>query len=165
MAVRIALCVAFISSSSPAQPLISFSIEDQFGRRYTEKTWSTKILLVFASDRDGSQYNNLWAGAISDSLEQDQRTSVAFAGVSNLGSVPFFLKGYVRGKFPKDTSERVLMDWEGVFAEAYQLEDGVCNILLFDRAGMLSARAAVTQFDPKEYDRIMRGLRSLLDSD
>lgn len=160
-----ALCIIFLFFSSPAQQLIPFTLEDQFGRVYTERTWNQEILLFFASDYEGSPYNRVWAKAISDSLGPGRKSSVVFVGVSDLGSVPFFLKGYVRGRFPKDSSEWVLMDWEGILAEAYRLKSGACNILLFDRMRRLAARAAVTEFDPKEHHRMMELLHSLLESD
>ncbi|MFQ5499032.1 MAG: hypothetical protein ACE5FH_05120 [Candidatus Zixiibacteriota bacterium] len=51
--------------------------------------------------------------------------------------VPFFLKGMVRGKFPKEEESYILLDWKGKLAKAYDFEEKKCNILVFDVGGSL----------------------------
>ena len=67
--------------------------------------------------------------------------------VADLRGVPFFLKGFVRGKFPKERDQWVLLDWKGAFFTTYDLQSGVCNILLFSPAGHILQKYTVTEMD------------------
>ncbi|MCH9028912.1 MAG: hypothetical protein IH819_04705 [Bacteroidetes bacterium] len=40
-----------------------------------------------------------------------------FAGIAYVSSVPFFLTGIAKGKFPDYSAKWVLMDWNGIFSE------------------------------------------------
>lgn len=87
--------------------LISFKLEDQFKREYSDAHFSDRIIILLESDRVGSQYQNLWRDAIHDSLQRigilDQTQIISAA---DLRGVPFFLKGFIRGKFPQEKAER-----------------------------------------------------------
>ncbi|MCK4826054.1 hypothetical protein KA005_60460 [bacterium] len=113
--------------------LISFEIEDQFDRVYTENSWQDSILIIVGSDKDGSQYNPIWGKAIYDTLQKElPELPVKQVGLADVSGVPFFLKGFVRGKFPEEPEKWVLMDWDGTFAESYNFVEEECNILIFD---------------------------------
>jgi len=140
--------------------LIRFTMEDQFGNEYTEQSWSDSTLVFFCSDRGGSKYNEVWAKALWDSLHSSGRAkSVRFIGLSDVSGVPFFLKGFVRGKFPEDTGKWVLMDWDGVFADAYHFREDACNILIFDSGGRLIHKSWVRKMEKKKFEVVLRILQ------
>ena len=86
--------------------LISFEIEDQFDRVYTENSWKDSILIILGSDKDGSKYNPIWAKAIYDTLQSKHpNLPVKQVGLADVSGVPFFLKGFVSGKFPEDSAK------------------------------------------------------------
>ena len=133
--------------------LIPFEIEDQFDRVYTEKSWKDSILIIVGSDKDGSQYNPVWAKAIYDTLQKElPKLPVRQVGLADVSGVPFFLKGFVQGKFPEDSAKWVLMDWDGTFAESYNFVEEESNILIFDLRRIL-----VYQTSGKEVDKIKIG--------
>lgn len=123
------------------QGLIAFKIEDQFGRKYGQKDFLGAVSLWIGSDKDGSAFNDQWGEALYRALKDEADAGrVRFVGVADLRGVPFFLKGFVRGKFPKDTERRILMDWDGAFAKGYAFAEKHSNILVFSPAGALVHR-------------------------
>jgi len=108
-----------ITELSQEKKLISFELEDQFDREYTEKSWQDSILIFVGSDQGGSEYNPIWTKAIYDTLQKElPELPVRQVGIADLNSVPFFLTGIVRGMFPDDTTRWALMDWDGIFSES-----------------------------------------------
>ena len=152
-------------SSLPAQEeqLIDFDIQDQFKNDHRDEDFAGAVIVVLCSDKGGSKYNEAWGHALTDSLRQkSQLPNVKFLPVADLRGVPFFLKGFVRGKFPKDSTRWVLTDWKGKFAKAYELEKDACNIVIFDRSGRFYYKAAVYDMDYSLLSVILTKIRNLL---
>ena len=132
----------------PETKLIRFEIQDQFDRPHTEREFNGRNVLFLCADRKGSQYQGQWLTALRDSLEsRGHAESITVVEVADLRGVPFFIKGSVKKKFPKESTAWVLMDWKGSLAKAYDLEKGKCNIVLFDRSGGLMHKAAVEDLE------------------
>jgi len=143
--------------------LISFELKDQFGRPHTEKKFSGHIVILIGSDKDGSQYNPLWGKAIHDSLaNEDGFEHLKFLAVADLRGVPFFLKGFVKGKFSKDEKRWVLMDWKGKFASSYQFEAGASNINIFKRDGKLVHKTVVHGLEQETLGELLTILKQLM---
>jgi hypothetical protein len=114
-------------------------------------------------DREGSKYNSVWGKAIHDSLNQKNFTSqVDFLPIADLRGVPFFLKGFVKGKFPKNSARWILLDWKGQFAETYHFKQERSNILIFDQDGKLVYQTAVSELDRAELKKFLDHLYHLL---
>ena len=142
--------------------LIDFEIEDQFGHKHRDDDWRGEVLLLIGSDKDGSQFDDTWTRAIQNSV-----TTIADVGslrivhVADVKGVPFFLKGTVRGKFPRDSAHPIILDWKGEFANAYDFEENKANILVFDRTGLLQHQLAVTEMDPLKMEELKNVLATL----
>lgn len=149
------------STDSSATELIEFEMKDQFNREYTHESWADSIIVVFGSDRDGSDFNRIWGEAIQDSLKNEPGfEQVRYVAVADLRGVPFFLKGLVKGFFPKENRKMwILLDWKGQFAEAYHFVKGKSNILIFNRQQQLMRHFAVTEMNPKQLPEILATLR------
>lgn len=143
--------------------MISFELKDQFDHPHTEKELSGHIVILIGSDKGGSQYNPLWGKAIHDSLvNNDGFKRLKFLAVADLRGVPFFLKGFVKGKFSKDEKRWVLMDWKGTIATSYQFEAGASNIIIFKRDGKLVHKTAVHDLEQETLGEILTILRQLM---
>ncbi|MBN2366136.1 MAG: hypothetical protein EH225_09145 [Calditrichaeota bacterium] len=144
--------------------LINFSLKDQFNNHYSNKNFEGNIVILVGSDHEGSEYNETWSLAIYDSLKEiGLEDSVKFLPVADLRGVPFFLKGFVRSKFPSDYSKWILMDWSGKFARSYDFSPDASNIILFDRKGNLIYHMTVTNLDRKRLKKFMGKLLALPD--
>jgi hypothetical protein len=125
-----------IEAVSQTAPALEFEMMDQFGSLHTEKDYLGGVTVIIGSDRGGSKYNGVWIKAIIDSLGNTFDTSqIKFLPVADVSSIPFFLKGYVKGKFPTGRKDWILMDWDGYFSETYQFAEESCNIVVFDKNG------------------------------
>lgn len=122
--------------------LISFKIKDQFDRTHTDQEFRGSILVIIGSDKGGVEFNDQWArairGSLSDAPGLDEITYLRYADVRG---VHFFLKGMVKGKFPKEEEFWVLLDWKGRIAKAYQFRSDASNIVVFDRDGRFALHA------------------------
>ena len=162
--IRIQIFVLVLTGAIFAQDssLFEFEMEDQFKKKYTHDQFEGKVLIVVGSDREGSRYNEAWSRAIYDSLKSFQlEDSVLFLAVANLKGVPRLLRGYVRGKFPKNRHRPILLDWGGEFARVYQHKSGCTNILLFNREGRMIHQMFGKETEPQEIEQLLSKIRRI----
>ncbi len=126
-----------------AQNLIDFQIQDQFKQVHTTSDYAGEVVIVIGSDKAGCDFDKLWAAELSQKLGD----SVRILPVAHMKGVPFFLKGFIRGKFPKQPENWILMDWGGEFNKVYNFEPGLANIIVFDRQGEQIFKAAASELD------------------
>jgi peroxiredoxin len=114
-----------------------FSLQDQYEKTVSLRQFAGRIVVLIASDKEGSSQNSAWTKAIQDKYA-DQ---LIVQGIADVSSVPFFLKGKIRNDFKKD-GESILMDWKGEVFKAYGLTKGASNVILVDKDGMIRHRAS-----------------------
>ncbi len=143
--------------------LVEFALEDQFKHEYTHADYLESCCILVGSDRGGSTFNGQWGRAIADSLRNLSLLSqVKFIPNADLRGVPFFLKGFVRGKFSKDESQPVLLDWSGLFARSYEFNPDSSNIVVFGQDGKVVHQTAGREVEPAKVHGIVETLRRLL---
>jgi hypothetical protein len=79
------------------------------------------------------------------------------------GWVLALLAGMVRDALTPadgDSMRIALLDWEGLFAQRYELAGADYNILLFDRSGKLLYSAALQAFEQQRMAAVLRDLRA-----
>ena len=159
----ILLCLLCLPArSETADTLIEFKIEDQFEVEHGSDDYAGKVTLLIGSDKDGAEFNRLWGAALDDSLDGEPGWEETMSlPVANMKGVPFFLKGFIRGKFPQDPEIWVLLDWKGEFAEAYGFTPKASNILIFDADGALVYRAWGKEIDERKLGQMCAKLREL----
>ena len=153
------LCPGFCTdlySQDQETKLIPFKLKDQFDREFETRDFHHWLLVLTAFDRNGSKYAESWMQAINDALRDNEEFyKILLVAVADLQGIPFFLKGFVRGKFPKKRSRWVLMDWKGDFFKSYNLQPKVTNILIFDCSGNLIHRTAGREVDQPTLDALV----------
>ncbi len=142
--------------------LIAFTLNDQFDREYTEKSFPEKILIIIEGDREGSKYCAKWKEAMSDALEKNHAMDhIQFVSIADLRGIPSFLKGFIKGKFSKKKHKWSLMDWEGMFATAYEFVLESSNILVFDRQQHLVHQTSVRELSPEKLEKIVNTVKCI----
>lgn len=154
------LCVP--SAWAVESRLIDFEIQDQFKKKHRDEEYRGQIVVVIGSDRHGTKYNAKWGKAIADSLGEQRAGEVAWLAVADTRGAPFFLKGMIRGKFPKEKARWALTDWDGEFATAYDWVEKSSNILVFDQQGNLVARDHGTSVEAQQVEAICAVLNELM---
>ncbi|MCP4800864.1 MAG: hypothetical protein GY893_13045 [bacterium] len=137
--------ILFILIAMPlfAQNLIDFHIQDQFKQVHVTSDYAGEVVIVIGSDKAGCDYDKLWAAELGEKLGH----TASILPVAHMKGVPFFLKGFIRGKFPKQPENWILMDWGGKFNKAYSFEPGLANILVFDGQGEQIFRVSAGELD------------------
>ncbi len=108
-----------------------FSLMDQFDTTYSLEDLRGNLVILIASDKEGSVQNKLWRKKLGG-LAGD----IHILGVADLRSVPFFLKWKIRSDFRKDKAP-ILLDWDGDIFKDYGLVQKVSNIVLIDKGGFI----------------------------
>ena len=138
----------FTFATATEKKLIDFEMQDQFDSTYTQNSFDGKIILLLGADRGGSQFTGQWGTTLADSLKaREQIDRVKFVALATLQGVPKIMKGMVKGMFPKEKENRTLMDWDALFAGAYNFETDKCNIVVFDAEKNVVVQTAATEFD------------------
>ncbi len=141
--------------------LISFALEDQFAIEYSANSWADSLIVMLGSDKDGAVYNEAWAKALYTTLQKEApHLPIKYIGLADLSAVPFFLKGAVKQFFRKEQPVGVLMDWEGIFPDAYQFRENHCNILVFNYQRELIFQKAVTTLEQEVVQRVVTVLKA-----
>jgi predicted transcriptional regulator len=112
-----------------------FTLQDQFDRTVSLRQFAGRLVVLIASDNEGSAQNPEWIKAVRERCGE----RVTIQGIANVSSVPFFLKGKIRSDFKKDEAS-ILLDWKGEVFQVYGLAKGVSNVVLIDRDGNLRHR-------------------------
>jgi hypothetical protein len=107
-----------------------FSLRDQYDQPYSLQSFAGQPVVLIASDKEGSGQNRQWLAL----LKEKYGLRLRIVGVADVRTVPFFLKGRVRGDFKKDEGS-VLMDWDGALFTSYGLTKSVSNVILIDDGG------------------------------
>jgi hypothetical protein len=166
MVLYISICGTLLgcrTSFSRLSHLVTFEMEDQFQNTYTQEDFLGRVLVVIGGDRKGAPLAKEWGKALGESLQPEiSSRKLRLVGLSTLKGVPFFLKGYVRGKFPKTQEEWALLDWQGLFAGSYGFTSGEANILVFDESGNLVHKAHFGQCQTSDVRLITSVIRKAI---
>ena len=152
-----------VASAAADSTLIEFEIKDQFKNKHTQEEFVGKVVIIVGHDKAGRKYKAPWAEALYDSLRAEIDSGrIMQVGYVDARGVPFFLKGFARGRLRKEEDNWVLVDWDGALAKAYDFEKGKCNLLVFDTQSVLRHRLGATEVQPDELNEVLELIRSLL---
>jgi len=84
----------------------SFTVEDQFEKKWKKSDYTGKAALYIVCDRKGYEYADNW----TNKLVPKYRNKIHFVPIADVSPVPGFMKGYVRGQFKDKFSFSVLLD-------------------------------------------------------
>lgn len=155
--------VADASADEVESSLIRFEIKDQFDQVHTNEMYIGRVLVIVGGDRDGSLHSRHWMKAIRDTLGETYNPArLEVVGVAHLKGVPFFIKGLVKGKMPKEPENWLLLDWKGRFNKAYQFTEKAANILIFDRNGQKVYQTDAQEVEAEALSTILSRLRTQL---
>lgn len=156
---------ASLRAAPPAQAphgLVDFNLKDQFNQVYTPSSFQQPVLVFLCADRKGSDYTDKWQEVISSGLGSKRLEHVQFVNLADVSTVPFFMKGFVRGKFPQDRQHWSLMDWDGLFAKTYDMEADACTILVFDKSRSLVHQLSGREVEESNKKALVAALNKLL---
>jgi hypothetical protein len=128
-------------------PVPEFVLQDQYGNQMRPSDFPGRVVLLVCGDRTGSEYIGMWAGPVIDKFGSAPTAPVRVVHAANLEAVPSFLQGIVKKRFSQPNGDGtvkrpVLLDWNGHIARLLGFEEGLANVYLIDRSGMLAFTGA-----------------------
>jgi hypothetical protein len=147
----LALCIADPVTSAEAQsgrvPIAGESLSslplgalnDQFGRSLDVAALRGRAVILLVADKDGSDGQRLWLSALRTSVP----SMIAVVAAADLVGAPRLLRGVIRSGFPKDTTARILMDWDGKVARRIRGERDHLVGVVFGADGALRERVVL----------------------
>jgi len=126
-----------IAENSMEEKAMEFALQDQYDKTVILRQYEGSVVVLLASDKEGSSQNAAWIKAIRDKYA----SRVAIQGIADVSSVPFFLKGKIRNDFKKDGNS-ILLDWKGAVFRSYGFKKAVSNIVLIDGRGVIRHRSS-----------------------
>ncbi len=114
-----------INAKAPA-----FSLSDQHDNQVNLRQLEGKVVILIASDKDGTKQNPAWRKALTERYGK----RILLQGVADLRKVPFFLKASFKRDFQKEPHS-IILDWNGEIFKAYGLSENAANIVLIDKKG------------------------------
>lgn len=156
--------IAGVPASGQDRPPLEFELEDQFLKIHRGTDFRGSIVLLVGSDKKGVEFNQTWIAAIHERLGDHPRYSeISHLAQADLRGVPFFLKKTVRGKFPQNPDNWVLLDWKGSLASIYDFSPKASNVLVFAQDGNLVLQVSGREPDASDVEKVVAALRTLLD--
>lgn len=116
-----------------------FSLPDQYDEKFVLENGRGQTLILLIGDHHAREELAQWAKEITDQYTQKVRCVF----IISFPDVPFFLKGWIKGKFKNNESEnknrqdRVLLDWGGKVFCLYDAIQKNANIILIDDKGFI----------------------------
>jgi hypothetical protein len=142
--------------------LVAFRLSDQFGRVQDAGDLRGRAYLLVGAGRGGRTAGTAWVESLR-ALQSDSAGPAALpvVAVADLRGVPRLLRRVVRGRFPDDRSQGVLLDWEGTLARQLGFDVQQCTIVVVGPSGRVHARTTTAAVDVDSARAILRRAQSL----
>lgn len=137
--------VAPPAGRAPPAQLPAATLRDQFGTATTLASPPGVPVVVLASDRTGSDAAGRWQRVFRDA---SAGSVVRVLSVADLQGAPRLVRGLIRGQMPKDTTARVLLDWDGALGRPVRGADRPLVAAAYGRDGRLRRWEALPLGDP-----------------
>jgi hypothetical protein len=158
--------LALLRAQAADTSLIEFELDSHDRQTYTHRSWTGRPLLVFVSSREAATHNAglVWSSPLAAAVATSS-ADVMLVRVSTLPrGLPRLFAGMVRDALAPADGDPIriaLLDWEGLFAQRYDLAEDSYNVLLFGRNGKLMYRAALQAFDAMQLEGVVNDLKVL----
>lgn len=157
--------LALLRAQAAETSLIAFELDSHDKQTYTERSWAGRPLLVFVSTREAAAHNAglVWSQPIVAAATASAADLMAVRVSTLPRGLPRLFAGMVRDALTPGEDDLIgiaLLDWEGLFAQRYELAGDNYNALLFDRGGKLVYSAALQAFAQAELDAVLAELRA-----
>lgn len=119
-----------------------FWLKDQYDKFFKLSQLRGTVVLMIYGDREGAQYNGKWGTVVNEKYNSGGNQQVRVVPIANLDAVPRPFRSYAQGKFKGTHADgtpnrSVLLDWDGGVAKLYGFREGLSNLYLVDRDGVL----------------------------
>ncbi|MBL7976215.1 MAG: redoxin domain-containing protein [Candidatus Kapabacteria bacterium] len=127
------VAAAFATASLIGKKAISFTVKDQFEKEWKWEQFKGKNVLLFICDKDGRAYADAWVKPLRAAFGNQ----CEYVAIGDMSGVPFFIKGFVKGKIRDGMPQPLLLDWDGDIVEYYNCKEDVMNVVMVDKTNTI----------------------------
>lgn len=129
-----------LAAQAPAT-LPRFAIKDQFNRQLTHDSLAGTPVLILVANRQGTDAMFRWFQALSAAaVAAATPGGLRILMTADTKGAPFFVKGAIKGRMPKDSLQPVLLDYSGALARAIRGSRDTLVAALYGPDGTLHRR-------------------------
>jgi len=152
----LSLAVAALALA-PGESAPDFRLTDQFGKTWSLSGQRGNITVVVAATQKSGRAMGPWVDNIKSRFSGRAQT----LGLLDLHTVPGMFRGVARSRIRKETSDPLMIDFDGAIARKYGAADKAPAVAVIDKAGRI---AAVHQGDysPEAFERIAQAVEAAM---
>jgi hypothetical protein len=155
-------CIVTATGYTEPTKLIDFAMPDQHEKIHTQKELIGKPFLLLVTEGASQKYTQAWLDALKEAFEANPDAEMPrVMPAPQLASIPELARTPVRKIIVVRNEPWMLLDWENNFSEAYKLEKGNANILLFDGKGELLRKITAKEVDNDAVEDIVKNVADL----
>ena len=139
------------------KPAPHFSLTDQFGKIWNLDDLKGEVLVVVATNRQSGRTIGPWV----DNLKKDYGNRIRVLSLVHIAGVPGFVRGIVRSKIRKETSDTVMIDFSGVTAKNYQVCNDYPVVVVIGRNSIVH-NIQKTEYNTKAYKSVRESIDNAL---
>lgn len=134
-----------------------FDLKDQFGKNWNLSNLRGNVTVVIAANPDSGRLMGPWV----DNLKTRYGSKVQIIGLMDLHSVPGIGRGIARSRIRKETSDPLMLDFNGSTARAYSVSDKYPVVAVIDKNGVVRALQKST-FTQQGFNSVARAIDNAL---
>ncbi|MEN6356314.1 MAG: redoxin domain-containing protein [Armatimonadota bacterium] len=112
-----------------------FKLNDQFGKTWDLSGLSGKVVVVVAANRDSGRAMGPWV----DNLKKKYGDKIQLLGLMDLHTIPGIGRGIAKSRIRKETSDPLMLDFNGSTAKAYDVSSKVPVVVVVDSNAVIKA--------------------------
>lgn len=163
---QILICTLVILSIPSAfavqtgKPAAKFELKDQFDKLWKLPDLKDNVVVLVAANRESGRAMGPWV----DKLKDKYGTKIQLLGLLDLHKVPGIGRGIAKSRIRKETSDPIMLDWNGNTCKDYQVSDKHPVVVVIDKKGVVQAVQAAN-YTEKAYDTIASSIDKALKPD
>ncbi len=131
--------MVFPPSPTVAAPSLSFTLNDQFGTRWTADSLSGRWTVLLAGERRHADAMTAWSDSLHHHFAGDS-TAAQWFMVADLRSVPRVMRRLASQRAPREAHRRLLMDHDGRIASQLLLRRESFSVVVLSPTGAVALR-------------------------
>lgn len=113
----------------------AFKLSDQFGKSWDVSALRGSVVVVVAANRDSGRAMGPWF----QYLKSKYGSRIQLLGLMQLSGIPGFARGIARNRIKKETSDPLMLDFNGATGKLYEVSGKHPVVVVIDKTGVVRA--------------------------
>lgn len=135
-----------------------FNLKDQFGKTWSLSGLGGTVTILVAANSDSGRMMGPWVDGLK---ARYANKPVQIVGLLDLHTVPGIGRGIARSRIKKETTDPMMLDFNGSVGKAYDVSAKYPVIVVIDKGGVVKA-AAKTTYSQASFAQIVKAVDTAL---